>query len=47
MPLDLRRDDGDWAYKSDIGIAIIVDRLRLLKISMDKRLFKSFPVLAI
>lgn len=46
MPLDLRRDDGDWAYKSDIGIAIIVDRLRLLKISMDKRLFKSFPVLA-
>lgn len=47
MPLDLRRTDGDWAYKSDIGEAIIVDRLRLLKISATHSLFKSFPPLAI
>ena len=47
MPLDLRRTDGDWAYKSDIGEAIIVDRLRLLKISKDRSLFKSFPALGI
>lgn len=47
MPLDLRRTDGDWAYKSDIGEAIIVDRLRLLKISSTHGLFKSFPSLGI
>jgi len=32
LPLDLREPDGDWAYKSDIGQAIIVDRLRLVRL---------------
>lgn len=33
LPLDLREMDCDWAYKSDIGAAIIVDRLRLLRLA--------------
>jgi hypothetical protein len=33
MPNDLRWDDGDWAYKSDFGDAIMVDRLRLTGLS--------------
>ena len=33
LPLDLRELDSDWAYKSDIGTAIIVDRLRLLRLA--------------
>jgi hypothetical protein len=32
MPLDLRKGHGGWAYASDIGQAIIVDRSRLLKL---------------
>lgn len=32
LPIDLRESDGDWARASDIGAAIIVDRLRLLNI---------------
>jgi len=40
LPLDLRQIDGDWAYKSDIGEAIIVDRLRIV------RLFKEYQMLS-
>lgn len=43
MPLDLRDSDGDWAYKSDIGEAIIVDRLRLLKIATDNKILDRLP----
>jgi hypothetical protein len=32
LPLDLRQSTGGWEYKSDIGEAIVVDRLRLLRI---------------
>lgn len=32
MPLDLRKGHGGWAYASDIGQAIIVDRGRLLSL---------------
>ncbi|QEL64785.1 hypothetical protein OTERR_13090 [Oryzomicrobium terrae] len=45
MPLDLRHADGDWAYKSDIGEAIIVDRLRLLRLSTQYDLLDDFPEL--
>lgn len=45
MPLDLRHSDGDWAYKSDIGPALIVDRLRLLRLSADYTLFESWPAM--
>ncbi|WP_064020140.1 hypothetical protein [Methylomonas sp. DH-1] len=41
LPLDLRFSDGDWAYKSDIGDAIIVDRLRLLRISEQNNLLQK------
>jgi hypothetical protein len=34
LPLDLRKDHGGWAYKSDIGQAIIVDRSRLLNLML-------------
>ena len=43
MPLDLRHADGDWAYKSDIGQAIIVDRLRLIRLSHQYGLFSEWP----
>lgn len=43
MPLDLRHSDGDWAYKSDIGQAIIVDRLRLIRLSAQYKLFAEWP----
>jgi len=33
LPQDLRRLDGDWEHKHDIGAAIIVDRLRIIKLS--------------
>lgn len=45
MPLDLRHSDGDWAYKSDIGQAIIVDRLRLIRLSRQYGLFAEWPEL--
>jgi len=45
MPLDLRHADGDWAYKSDIGPAVIVDRLRLLRLSAQYQLFDDWPAL--
>ncbi len=43
MPLDLRQSSGDWAYKSDIGDAIIVDRLRLLRLSAQYNLWTMWP----
>lgn len=45
MPLDLRHSDGDWAYKSDLGHAIVVDRLRLLRLGAQYRLFNDWPAL--
>ena len=43
MPLDLRESDGDWAYKSDIGEAIIVDRLRLLRLIGQYDVYSQLP----
>lgn len=45
LPLDLRHADGDWAYKSDIGAAIIVDRLRLLRLASQYHLHDLMPAL--
>lgn len=45
MPLDLRHPDGDWACKSDIGAAIIVDRLRLIRLARQYTLFSTWPAL--
>lgn len=45
LPLDLRHSDGDWAYKSDIAQAIIVDRLRLVRLSKQYQLFGEWPEL--
>lgn len=43
LPLDLRESDGDWAYKSDIGEAIVVDRLRLIRLAEQFNIFGDFP----
>jgi len=43
LPLDLRQIDGDWAYKSDIGEAIIVDRLRIVRLVMEYQLIDHMP----
>lgn len=43
MPLDLRRFDGEWAYKSEIGPAIIVDRLRIMRLSDQYSLHAMLP----
>lgn len=43
MPLDLREADGRWAYKSDIGSAIIVDRLRILRLVERYDLLSTMP----
>ncbi len=45
LPLDLRWPDGDWAYKSDIGQAIIVDRLRLLRLASQYKIHDQLPVM--
>lgn len=45
LPLDLRHPDGDWAFKSDIGEAIIVDRLRLIRLATQYRLHDTLPEL--
>lgn len=45
LPLDLRFPDGDWAFKDDIGQAIIVDRLRLLRLADQNNLFQSLPAM--
>lgn len=33
MPQDLRWKHGDWAYKHDFGQAIVVDRLRIIRLA--------------
>ncbi len=43
MPLDFRRPDGDFAKKSDIGEAIIVDRLRILRLAKEYKALQDFP----
>lgn len=45
MPLDLRHPDGDWANESDIGQAIIVDRLRLVRLASQYDLHSNLSVL--
>lgn len=45
LPVDLRHPDGGWAYESDIGQAIIVDRLRLLRLASQYHLHDSLPSL--
>lgn len=45
LPLDLREADGDWAYKSDIGQAIVIDRLRLLRLSSRYKIHNLLPVM--
>lgn len=46
MPLDLRKADGDFAKKSDIGEAVIVDRLRILKLAKKLDALKNFPAMS-
>ena len=43
LPLDLRWPDGDWAYKFEIGQAIMVDRLRLLRFVSQYKLYRKLP----
>jgi len=43
LPLDLREVDGEWAYKSKIGPAIIVDRLRIMRLSKQYDLYATLP----
>lgn len=43
LPLDLREFNGDWAYKSEIGPAIIVDRLRIMRLSEQYDLHAVLP----
>ncbi|RRS00055.1 hypothetical protein EIP75_22905 [Aquabacterium soli] len=43
MPLDLRKSNGRWAYASDIGQAIIVDRLRLIRLMEQYNLAANAP----
>lgn len=45
LPLDLRHADGGWANESDIGQAIIVDRIRLLRLATSYKLHKTLPPL--
>lgn len=45
MPFDFRRADGDWAYKSDLSGAIIVDRLRLLNLGNQYSSLTNWPEL--
>lgn len=43
LPQDLRWMDGDWAYKADIGSAILVDRLRLINLARENDLLEQLP----
>ena len=47
LPVDLRHPDGGWAYESDIGQAIIVDRLRLVRLASQYQLHDSLPNLGL
>lgn len=44
MPVDLRLDDGDWANKSDFGDAIMVDRLRMVRLAELFGLHPGMPI---
>jgi hypothetical protein len=44
MPIDLRWPDGDWANKSDFGDAIMIDRLRLVRLARLFGLIHSMPL---
>lgn len=43
LPIDLRFPDSGWAYKHDIGQAIIVDRLRVLRLIDQYDLYANLP----
>lgn len=43
LPIDLRHPDGGWAYESDIGQAIIVDRLRMMRLASQYSLHATLP----
>lgn len=43
LPIDLRHPDGGWAYEADIGQAIIVDRLRLVRLVEQYQLYGQLP----
>lgn len=45
LPLDLRAPDGGWANESDIGQAIVVDRLRLIRLASQYALHETLPLL--
>ncbi|WP_051901441.1 hypothetical protein [Methylotenera sp. L2L1] len=45
LPLDLRHTDDGWAAESDIGQAIIVDRLRMTRLLEQYNLFASLPAM--
>lgn len=44
MPVDLRFEDGDWANKSDFGDAIMVDRLRMVRLADAFGLHPGMPI---
>jgi len=44
MPIDLRWSDGDWANKSDFGDAIMVDRLRLVRLASQFDVIRTMPL---
>jgi hypothetical protein len=45
LPIDLRDADGGWAYASDLGSVIIVDRLRILRLIKQYNLYTTLPKL--
>lgn len=45
LPLDLRHADGGWACESDIGEAIIVDRLRMLRLLEQYDIYAQLPAM--
>jgi len=47
MPLDMRKPNGDWANKSDLGSVIFVDRFRLLKLADEFNVLQDFPVVSL
>lgn len=44
LPIDLRWEDGDWANKSDFGDAVMVDRLRLVRLAGQFGLTNTLPI---
>ena len=47
LPVDLRHPDGGWAYASDIAEAIIVDRLRMIRLAAQYGLHDQLPDLPV